>query len=42
MPAGKKTGIMQMLVTGMSGTGKSAWLLYLMWRLAQADKRMAY
>ena len=31
-----------MLVTGMSGTGKTTWLLYLMWRLAKADKTMAY
>ena len=28
----------RLLVTGMSGTGKSAWLLYLMWLLARAGK----
>ena len=42
MHAGEENEEMQMLITGMSGTGKSAWLLYLMWRLAKASKTMAY
>lgn len=42
MHAGEEKEETQMLITGMSGTGKSAWLLYLMWRLAKASKTMAY
>ncbi len=42
MHAGKKEQAPQMLVTGMSGTGMSAWLLYLMWRLVKANKTVAF
>ena len=36
--ADKENGNNNILVTGMSGTGKTAWLLYMMWLLAKADK----
>lgn len=37
----RKGPFKRMLITGMSGTGKSAWQLYFMWRLAQAGKSAA-
>lgn len=35
---GSSAELPQMLVTGMSGSGLSGWLLYLMWVLARAGK----
>ena len=42
VPAGEGERPFKMLVTGMSGTGKSCWMLYMLWRLAKADKTVLW